>query len=335
MFKYLALDAPIFVAGHRGLAGSAIVRELKRRGYGNLILRTHAELDLTDQDAVFGFFDQTRPAHVFLAAGKGGGILASHLQRAEFIYQDLMIQSNVIDAAYRFGVDRLLFLGSFPYPRDCPQPVKESYLLCGPPEALHRPGALATLAGVEMCWSYNRQYGTRYLATVAANLYGAGGYDHAELGHVIPSLLHRAHQAKLSGAQRMQVWGSGAQRREFIYSEDLASACVFLLNLEPRRFEGLLPERFPPLVNIGAGQDISIRVLAEAVCRVVGYHGELEFDQSRPDGAARKLLDVSRLTSIGWQAQIGLSEGLERVYRDYCRSMAMVEGDAKAAEHEL
>lgn len=318
MTTLLSPDAPIYVAGHRGMVGSAIVRELRARGFRNLITRTHAELDLCDQTAVRAFFAETRPAQVYLAAAKVGGIHANSVYRGEFIYQNLMIQNNVIEAARLNGVERLLFLGSSCiYPRDCPQPIREDYLLTGPLEESNRPYALAKIAGIELCWSYNRQYGTRYLAVMPTNLYGPGDNYHPENSHVIPALIRKAHEARVGGAATMTVWGSGTPLREFLYSEDMAAACVHLALLPEAEYGVLLNDRTPPLVNIGVGHDMSIRELAETVCKVVGFTGELVFDASKPDGTPKKLLDVSLLAAQGWRAQVTFEDGLARAYDDF------------------
>ena len=323
MTTLLSPDAPIYVAGHRGMVGSAIVRELRARGFRNLITRTHAELDLCDQTAVRAFFAETRPAQVYLAAAKVGGIHANSVYRGEFIYQNLMIQNNVIEAARLNGVERLLFLGSSCiYPRDCPQPIREDYLLTGPLEESNRPYALAKIAGIELCWSYNRQYGTRYLAVMPTNLYGPGDNYHPENSHVIPALIRKAHEARVGGAATMTVWGSGTPLREFLYSEDMAAACVHLALLPEAEYGVLLNDRTPPLVNIGVGHDMSIRELAETVCKVVGFTGELVFDASKPDGTPKKLLDVSLLAAQGWRAQVTFEDGLARAYQDFCRQIA-------------
>jgi GDP-L-fucose synthase len=327
----MALDAPIYVAGHRGMVGSALMRELKKQGYQHLMTRSREELDLTDQSRVREFFASNRPAYVFLAAAKVGGIYANNVYRAEFIQQNLAIQNNVIDAAYRAGVERLIFLGSSCiYPRDCPQPIREEYLLSGPLEMSNRPYAVAKIAGVEQCWGYNRQYGTHYLAVMPTNLYGPGDSYHPENSHVIPSLIKKAHQAKIRGDASMVVWGSGRPLREFMYSDDMASACVHLMNLDAQRFASLLHTDMPPLVNVGVGYDMSIRALAHIICHVVGYQGALVFDTERPDGSPRKLLDVERLNSLGWQARTGLGQGLAQAYRDYL-SHAAVEQLARVA----
>jgi GDP-L-fucose synthase len=322
--NFIAPDARIYVAGHRGLVGSALVRALERAGYHNLLLRTRAELDLTDAVAVRQFFADKRPEYVFLAAAKVGGILANSTYPADFIFQNLAIQANVIDSAYHCGTRRLLFLGSSCiYPKLCPQPIKEEYLLTGPLEPTNRPYALAKIAGVEMCWSYNRQYGTCFLAAMPTNLFGPGDRYDLHDSHVIPALLSKMHEAKVSGAAEVGIWGSGSPRREFLYSEDAADACVFLMNLgEPELKRILTENEMPPLVNIGCGQDITIRELAELIAEVVGFKGRQIFDSSKPDGTPRKLLDTSRLTALGWKPQMSLREGLEKTYQDFCENIS-------------
>ncbi len=320
---YMELDAPIYVAGHRGMVGSAIVRELRRLGYTNLILRTHAELDLTRQQDVEAFFAAEKPRHVFLAAAKVGGIHANNVYRADFIYQNLMMECNIVQAAHARGVDRLIFLGSSCiYPRECPQPIKESYLLTGPLEQTNQPYALAKIAGIELCWSFNRQHGTRSIAAMPTNLYGPGDNYHPENSHVIPALIRKAHDAKCSGAEEMIVWGTGTPRREFLFSTDMARACVHLANLDDARYSQLLTADHPPLVNIGTGVDITIRELAESVCRAVGYQGRLVFDTSKPDGTMRKLLDVSRIRELGWTHEMDFDNGLTAAYRDFLAQLA-------------
>jgi len=309
----------IYVAGHRGLAGSALVRRLRAAGYENLILRTHAELELTDAAAVRQFFEAERPQHVVLAAAKVGGILANDSLPAEFIHENLVIQTNVIHEAWRAGVRRLLFLGSSCiYPRDCPQPMKEEFLLTGPLEPTNRPYALAKIAGIEMCSAYNRQYGTQYLAVMPTNLYGPGDSYDLQTSHVLPALIRKAHEAKARGDEALVVWGTGKPKREFLYSDDMADACVALLRLEDERFRSAL-STYPPLVNIGAGKDLTIRELAELVSEVVGFKGRLEFDASKPDGTPRKLLDTSRMERLGWRARTGLREGIALAYAEYVR----------------
>lgn len=320
--------AKIYVAGHRGLVGSALVRNLQAKGYSNLLTRTHAELDLTEQAAVEAFMAQKKPDYLFLAAAKVGGILANNEYPAEFIRDNLAIQTNLIHAAYKNNVKRLLFLGSSCiYPKLCPQPMKEEYLLNGPLEATNRPYALAKIAGVEMCWSYNRQYGTQYLAVMPTNLYGPGDNYHLENSHVIPALIRKFHEAKKSNTSTVAVWGTGTPRREFVFSEDMADACVFLMNLPDEQFSTLLGSDegktgvfMPPLVNIGVGKDMTIRELAEAVKEVVGYQGKIVFDISKPDGTPRKLMNVGRLDALGWKAATGLKTGLKSAYSEFLKS---------------
>jgi len=315
----------IYVAGHRGLVGSAIVRRLEAGGHRHLLLRTHTELDLTDAAATAAFFAAERPEYVFLAAAKVGGIVANASFPAEFIRDNLAIQTSVIHAAWRSGVRRLLFLGSSCiYPKLAPQPMPESCLLTGPLEPSNRPYALAKIAGVEMCWSYNRQYGTQYLAAMPTNLYGPGDNYHPTNSHVIPALLRKFHEAKLRGEPTVTVWGSGTPRREFLHSDDMADACVFLMKLSDDRYRALLGSdenesgRFePPLVNIGVGDDLAIAELAELVKQVVDYKGAIVFDATKPDGTPRKLLDVSRLKAVGWRARTPLREGLALAYADF------------------
>ena len=318
-------DARIYIAGHRGLAGSAIVRSLQDAGHANLLLRSHAELELTDERAVRDFFEAERPQYVFLAAAKVGGIVANNSLPAEFIRDNLAIQTNVIHAAWQSGVRRLLFLGSSCiYPKLAPQPLRESSLLTGPLEPTNRAYAIAKIAGIEMCWSHNRQYGTRFLAAMPTNLYGPGDNYHAEHSHVIPGLLRKFHAAKQSGARKVSVWGAGSVRREFMFSDDMADACHFLMSLPDAQFDALLGSdetasgRFePPLVNVGVGSDLTIAELAQLVKEVTGFDGEIEFDPTKPDGTPRKLLDVSLLTRAGWQAKTALADGLRVAYRDY------------------
>ena len=305
----------IFIAGHRGLVGSAIRRELERKGYTKLLLKTRSELDLLSDTAVASFFAEERPDYVFLAAAKVGGILANDTYPADFIRDNLEIQTNVIDAAHRSGVKRLLFLGSSCiYPRDCPQPIREGYMLTGPLEPTNRAYAVAKIAGIEMCWSYNRQYETKFLAAMPTNLYGPGDNFDLNKSHVLPALIRKAAEAKASGGKKVTVWGTGTPRRELLYSDDLAQACVFLMNLPDSRFQTLLNSAVPPLINIGTGHDLSICELAELVCRVIGFEGKLEFDITKPDGTPQKLLDVSRIHALGWQAQTTLEEGIRRTY---------------------
>lgn len=315
-------DDVIYVAGHRGLVGSAIVRALTTGGYSRIVTRTHAECDLTDAGAVAALFEKERPAHVFLAAARVGGIHANNEFPADFIRDNLAIQTNVIHQAWKSGVQRLLFLGSSCiYPKEAPQPLKEEYLLTGPLEPTNRPYALAKIAGIEMCWSYNRQYGTRFAAAMPTNLYGSGDNYHPEHSHVIPALIRKFHEAKRDGAKVVTVWGSGAPRREFLYSDDMAAACLFLMNLPDASFAGLLGSKDgafdPPLVNVGVGEDLTIRELAQAVRQVVGFEGEIDFDSSKPDGTMRKLMDVSRIHRLGWRASTAFQAGLADAYRAF------------------
>ncbi|MDB4470703.1 GDP-L-fucose synthase [Deltaproteobacteria bacterium] len=315
-------NAKIFIAGHTGLAGSALVRKLDSAGYTNLLTRTRAELDLTDQVATERFFQQERPEYVFLAAAKVGGIQANNTYPAEFIHDNLAIQTNVFHASYQFDVERLLFLGSSCiYPRDCPQPMREEYLLTGSLEPTNRPYALAKIAGIEMCWSYNRQYGTRYLAVMPTNLYGPGDNYHLENSHVIPALLRKFHEAKERGEAQVVVWGSGKPYREFLYSDDMADACIYLMGLPEYGFGNLLAadrnDGIPPIINVGAGTDVTIGELAELVKQVVGFEGDIVFDLTKPDGTPRKLLDVSLLNREGWNSRITLPRGLKCAYEDF------------------
>jgi GDP-L-fucose synthase len=301
------------------------MRNLESAGYTHLLTRTHAELDLTDQSATEAFFVQEKPDYVFLAAARVGGILANNSYPAEFIRDNLAIQTNIIHAAYKNNVTRLMFLGSSCiYPKLAPQPMKEAYLLTGPLEPTNRPYALAKIAGIEMCWSYNRQYGTKYLAVMPTNLYGPGDNYHLENSHVIPALIRKFHEAMRANAKEVVVWGTGTPKREFLYSEDMSDACIYLMNLPDDSFAGLLGSdetvsgKFePPLVNIGVGEDVSISDLAELVKQVVGYTGEIVFDTSKPDGTPRKLMDVSRLNKLGWSAPTSLQAGLTRAYADF------------------
>ena len=318
-------DSRIFVAGHRGLVGSAIVRALTAAGYKHLLLRTRQELDLLDQRAVTAFFEREHPEYVFDAAARVGGILANNTYPADFIRDNLIIQTNVIEASHRAKVKRLLFLGSSCiYPKLAEQPMAESSLLTGPLEPTNRPYALAKIAGIEMCWSYNRQYGTQFLAAMPTNLYGPGDNFDLNTSHVLPALIHKTMDAIEHGARSLVVWGTGTPRRELLYSDDAAEACVFLMNLGEAQFDELLSEDAPPLVNIGTGEDVTIRELAETVARVLGFQGELVFDSSKPDGTPRKLLDVTRLHRLGWHHTTSLEQGIgltwEQVRRQLIRS---------------
>jgi len=320
-------NAKIYVAGHQGLAGSALVRRLRAAGYGNLLVRTHGELDLTSQNEVKEFFSREHPEYVFLAAAKVGGILANSTYPADFICQNLLLQTQVIHEAYKAGVKRLLFLGSSCiYPRHAPQPMKEECLLAGPLEPTNRAYAVAKIAGIEMCWSYNRQHGTRFLAVMPSNLYGPG--DHYDLhdSHVIPALIRKMHEAKVNGVNQVVVWGTGSPRREFVLSDDAASACVFLMNLSNEEMDAILVAGHSlPMVNIGCGEDSTVREVAELIADVVGFTGELVFDASKPDGTPRKLLDINRLTKLGWKSSTGLRDGLIITYRDFLARQTLTE----------
>lgn len=308
-------QARIYVAGHQGLVGSAILRKLTAEGYRNIITRTRRECDLTRQTEVEAFFESEQPEYVFMAAAKVGGILANNTYPAEFIYQNLMIQSNVIHAAYRTSVAKLLFLGSSCiYPRECPQPMKEEYLLSGELEATNEPYAIAKIAGIKMCQAYNRQYGTRFISLMPTNLYGPGDNFDLQNSHVLPALIRKSHEAKIAdtssraGDKRknaLTVWGTGAPRREFLYVDDLAEACLFVMNNCEEN----------EILNVGVGKDISIKELAELTSAVVGFEGDLIFDDSKPDGTPRKLLDVTRLRTLGWQSRTTLRQGIEQTYK--------------------
>ncbi|HHJ12152.1 MAG TPA: GDP-L-fucose synthase [Chromatiales bacterium] len=307
-------DAKYYVAGHRGLVGSAILRALERAGCRDIVTRTHAELDLTSQPAVDAFFEQERPDYVILAAAKVGGIHANNTYPADFIYQNLMIEANVVHAAWRSGVKRLLFLGSSCiYPRDVEQPMREDALLTGVLESTNEPYAIAKIAGIKLCESYNRQYGTDFRSVMPTNLYGPGDNFHPENSHVIPALMRRFHEAKLRGEREVVVWGSGRPMREFLHVDDMAAASLYVLGLDKATYEA---NTRPMLshINVGTGVDCTIRELAETIAEVVGFEGELVFDASKPDGTPRKLMDVSRLRALGWEAKIGLKEGLASTY---------------------
>jgi len=316
--KALPRASRIYVAGHQGLVGSALVRTLQAQDYPNIITRAHAELDLTEQAAVRRFFEEERPEYVFLAAAKVGGILANNTYPAEFIRENLAIQTNVIHEAWRSGIKQLLFLGSSCiYPRECPQPMKEEYLLTGLLESTNRPYAVAKIAGIEMCWAYNRQYGTRYLAVMPTNLYGPGDNYDLEKSHVLPALIRKMHEAKVRGSPEVVIWGSGTPRREFLHSDDMADACAFLMNLPDELFAQMLTNDAPPLINIGCGSDVTIRELAKMVAKVIGFEGDLRLDPTKPDGTMRKLLDTSKLTALGWRPRIPLERGIESAYQDF------------------
>ena len=308
----------IYVAGHRGMAGAAIVRELIRRGDDNLITRTHAELDLTDQAQVRDFFQSERPDQVYLAAAKVGGIHANNTFPAEFIYQNLMIEANVIHQAWSAGVRRLLFLGSSCiYPRLAPQPMAEEALLTGTLEGTNEPYAIAKIAGIKLCESYNRQYGTDYRSVMPTNLYGPGDNYHPENSHVLPALLRRAHEAKRDGRPELVIWGTGEPRREFLYVDDMAAACVHIMELDQATYAAQTRPMASHL-NVGCGEDLSIAELAALVCEAVGYRGRIVYDPSKPDGTPRKLMNSDRLRALGWRPRVSLVEGLALAYRDFC-----------------
>ncbi|WP_243374007.1 GDP-L-fucose synthase [Geotalea sp. SG265] len=316
-------NSKIFVAGSNGLVGSALVRQLRAGGYANLLLPEIKELDLTNQQAVSDFFQKEKPDYVFLAAAKVGGIHANNTYPAEFIYLNLMIQNNVIHQSYLHGVKRLLFLGSSCiYPKLAPQPMKEEHLLTGLLEPTNEPYALAKIAGIKMCESYNRQYGTKFIAVMPTNLYGPGDNFHPENSHVLPALIRRFHEAKVQNAAEVVVWGTGTPRRELLYVDDMAAGCLFLMEqpddlIKPE----LLSYPKPCFVNLGTGQDVTIRELAETVGNVVGFSGNLRFDQSKPDGTPRKLQDVSRMHSLGWRHKVSLEDGLKNTYRWYLENI--------------
>ena len=369
----MPLESRIYVAGHRGLAGSAIVRELQRQGYTNLVTRTHAELDLEDAVATQRFFEQEKPDIVFLAAAKVGGIHANNTYPADFLMSNLLVEANVCRAAHRAQVQRLIFLGSSCiYPRDCPQPIREEYLLTGPLEATNRPYALAKIAGVEMCWSYNRQYGTKWLAAMPTNLYGPGDNYDLNNSHVLPALMRKfhlaklAHQSDLAGIARDEamhgkisddvramlgigsqssvlspqssapspqspvlspqpsviLWGSGKPKREFLYVDDLANALVFLAMLDDQRYNALVAPSQCPLINVGTGTDLTIRELAEMVADAVGYKGKFVQDTSKPDGTMRKVMDVSKIQNLGWQAKTSLKQGISLTYKIFSETQS-------------
>lgn len=321
------LTNKIYVAGHRGLVGSALVRRLRAGGYQNLVTRDHRELDLTSQPAVRDFFQKERPDYVFLAAAKVGGILANSTYPADFIRVNLQIQNNAIHESYCAGVKRLLFLGSSCiYPKLAPQPLKEEYLLTGPLESTNRPYAIAKIAGIEMCWSYNRQYGTRFLAAMPTNLFGPGDQYDLQDSHVLPALVRKIHEAKIAGAKEVAIWGTGTPRREFLHSDEAADACVFLLNLQDSQLDEILASKeISPIVNIGCGEDLTIRELAELIAKIAGFNGRLVFDTSKPDGTPQKLLDISQLSALGWRPRRESFAGeLESTYRDFLERVGSV-----------
>jgi GDP-L-fucose synthase len=307
----------IYIAGHRGLVGSALLRELQQQGFQNILFRTHKELDLMDATKVTQFFETERPDYVFLAAAKVGGIQANNTYPVDFLESNLEIQLNVMQSAYKTGVKRFLFLGSSCiYPKECPQPMKEEYLLTGPLEPTNRPYALAKIAGIEGCWAYNRQYSTQFLAAMPTNLYGPNDNYDLQNSHVLPALIRKCHEAKMANKEELVIWGTGTPRREFLYSDDLAKAILFLMNLPAPEFKKLIDPAQCPLINIGSGKDLTIRELAETVMDVVGFKGNLVFDSSKPDGTMKKLLDISKITEMGWTPRVELKEGIQAVYKD-------------------
>ena len=300
-------NTKIYVAGHRGMVGSAIVRNLQAKGFENIITRSRSELDLTNQAAVQAFFQTEQPDHVYLAAAKVGGIHANNVYRGQFLYENLMIEANIIHAAWECKVDKLLFLGSSCiYPKMAPQPLTEDALLTGPLEPTNEPYAIAKIAGIKLCETYRDQYGANFISAMPTNLYGPGDNYDLETSHVLPALIRKIHTAKMTGAPSVPLWGTGSPKREFLHADDLAEACVHLMH----DYDGT------DWVNVGTGSDLSIRELAEMICSIVGYSGELDWDTSKPDGTPRKLMNVSRINSLGWKAKIGLREGIEEVYRD-------------------
>jgi len=313
-------EPKIYVAGHRGMVGSAIVRCLQRKGYDRILTRTHAELDLTQQDAVRAFFEAERPDQVYLAAAKVGGIHANNTYPADFIYINLMIQANVIESAFRCGVERLLFLGSSCiYPKLAPQPMKEEALLTGPLELTNEPYAIAKIAGIKLCESYNRQHGMDYRSVMPTNLYGPGDNYHPENSHVIPALIRRFHEAKVAGKPEVSIWGTGAPRREFLYVDDMAAASVHVMSLDRSTYRTHTSDVLSH-INVGFGSDITIAELAQAVAMAVGYTGQITFDTSKPDGTPRKWMSSERLQSMGWQPTVSLDEGLRLAYHDFLNS---------------
>jgi GDP-L-fucose synthase len=314
----------IYIAGHRGLVGSAVLKTFRDAGYTTLLTRTHSELDLTDALATARFFAEEKPEFVILAAAKVGGILANDTYPANFIRENLLIQNNVIEQSRIADVKRLLFLGSSCiYPKLCPQPIREEYLLTGELEPTNRAYAIAKIAGIEMCWSYNRQYGTRFLAAMPTNLYGPEDNFDLKTSHVLPALMRKIADAVATGRESVEVWGTGTPRRELLYSEDLAHACLHLMLLPESEMAVFLKGDHPPLINIGTGKDITIRELAEVISRELGFQGELTFDATKPDGTPRKLLDVSRIHALGWKATTALSEGIRRTYASMQQKLSL------------
>jgi GDP-L-fucose synthase len=322
-------EAKIYIAGHRGLVGSALKRQLEAQGYKNIIYRSHDELDLTNQNNVKSFFKAEKPDYVILAAAKVGGIQANNSYPAEFIYKNLAIQTNVIHQSYINDVSRLMFLGSSCiYPKDCPQPMKEEYLLTGSLEPTNRPYALAKIAGIETCWSYNRQYGTQYLSVMPTNLYGPGDNYHLENSHVIPALIRKFHEAKIQNHSSVTIWGTGMPRREFLFSYDMAEACIFLMNIDSTIFKSLLASKrndgVPPVLNLGTNSDVSIAELAKLISEITGFNGKIIYDKSKPDGANQKLMDSTKLNQFGWKSKTTLVDGLKFAYQDFQETQSTI-----------
>jgi len=309
-------DARIYVAGHRGMVGGAITRCLTANGYTNLLLRRSSELDLRNQDAVNRFFEEERPDYVFLAAAKVGGIIANNTYRAEFLYDNLMMESNIIQAAHVYETSKLMFLGSSCiYPKLAPQPLREDYLLTGPLESTNEPYAIAKIAGIKLCEAYRDQYGSNFISVMPTNLYGVGDNYHPQNSHVLPALIRRFHEAKVANASSVTIWGTGTPKREFLYADDLAEACVFLMENYSEK----------ELINVGTGEDLTIKELAGLVKEVVGFEGEIDFDSSKPDGTPRKLMDVAKLHSLGWKHKVELQEGITLAYNDFLHTEMLAE----------
>jgi GDP-L-fucose synthase len=316
---YMDKQAKILVAGYTGLVGSAITRQLQSQGYSNLLLKDHRDVDFTNQKQTLDFFAQNKPEFVFLAAAKVGGVVANNTYPAQFYYENVMIQSNIIHSSYTNQVDRLLFLGSSCiYPQLAPQPMKEEHLLTGPLEPTNRPYAMAKIGGIEQCWSYNRQYGTHYIAAMPTNLYGPGDNYNLQNSHVLPAMIRKMHEAKDRSDQTVTLWGTGTPYRELLFNQDLAAACVYLLNMEEDNYNAFVsnPDQ-PPLVNIGCGQDFTIKELAAKVADVVGFKGRIVWDSTKPDGTPRKLMDSSRIFALGWRPTVKLEDGIRLAYLDY------------------
>jgi GDP-L-fucose synthase len=311
-------SSKIYVAGHRGLVGSALLRQLTLDGYNNIITRTHLELDLEDYAATKCFFEMERPEYVILAAAKVGGIFANNTYPVEFLMSNMLVQANVFRAAHANKVNRLIFLGSSCiYPRDCQQPIKEEYLLNGPLEPTNRPYALAKIAGIEMCWSYNREYGTKWLAAMPTNTYGPGDNYDINNSHVMAALIRKIHEAKIQNKENVVLWGTGTPKREFLYVDDLAKALIKLIELEPAKYDALVSPDRSPLINIGSGQDLTVNDLAEIISNILGFSGQFINDKSMPDGIMRKVLDISRIKRLGWRPVVNLDDGIRAAYKDY------------------